>query len=96
MAHLYQFLLEKTEKKLRASAKNGSSQHEVARVRARVGVAVSFFSKFLSLNFCRYSPVLLFSNDRASMSSIYGGNLSKKLKILRNLRKLLRGIDLSS
>ena len=46
MAHLYQFLLEKTEKKLRASAKNGGSQHAVARVTARVGVAVSFFPNF--------------------------------------------------
>ena len=43
-----------------------------------VGVGVSlFFSKFFCFNFCRYSPVLLFSNVR-HLSFIYGGNYGPK------------------
>ena len=50
MAHLHQFLLEKTEKKLRASASAGT------RVRAMVGSRCHFFQislfEFLSLFSC--------------------------------------------
>ena len=36
-------------------------------------VGVSFFSNYFCFNFCRYSPVLLFSNNR-HLSLIYGGD----------------------
>ena len=56
--------------------KGEDSTRVVAKTRGRGrgrGRGVFFFSKFFGFNFCRYSPVMLYSNGW-HLSFIYGGN----------------------